>query len=131
MRSIKYILAFCTLVLLFLFTSGIKSQTITISDASCMNGETVTDRSVIKVDMYKESFFYVRVDFPSAYGCNQISLKRFVLGNPNPVDVKDIDPSATSFCFEVYVIQEGDYVMTMYDCNYVEIGQKTVKVVSK
>lgn len=128
MNSIKYILAFCTLILLSLFTSNLKSQTITISDASCMNGETVTDRSVVKADMYKESFFYVRIDFPSAYGCNQISMKRFVLGNPNPVDVKDIDPSATSFCFEVYVIQAGEYVMTVYDCNGAEIGKKTVKV---
>lgn len=116
------------LSLILVYTSGLQSQTLHISDASCMNGEEITGKSVIKVDMMKENFFYVRVEFPSPYGCNQIKLMTSLVGNPNPVGTKDIDPSATSFCFEVYILNPGDYILTLYDCNDVLLTKGTIKV---
>ncbi len=122
------ILLFCSLILFILFAPEIKSQTIYICDQNITDGEPKGEVSKMKIDQMKENFAYILVKFPSAYGCNQIKFQRFLVGNPSPAMTMDVDPSATWACYEMSLIDQGEYRFKITDCNDVELGQAKLSV---
>ena len=116
---------------MFLFSSGLKSQTIHFCESKSTDGEPVGENNKFKYDAYMDNVIYILVNFPSAYGCNQIKFRRENLSEPGPVSWVDIDPSATWVCFEMDMPQWGDYTLSVIGCNDEVIGKGTVTMVYK
>lgn len=131
MNSKKYILILCSMMLFIFSTPEIKSQTIHVCESTSTDGQPVGEKTTFKIDPMKDNLVYILVNFPGAYGCNQIKFKRFLLGNPNPVMSMDVDPSATWAVYEMYLPDKGEYTFTVYDCNDVEIGKTKITAVNK
>ncbi|NOS86258.1 MAG: hypothetical protein HOP31_14045 [Ignavibacteria bacterium] len=131
MKSISYVLIFCTLILLFLFVSNLNSQTIHVCESTTETGEPIGEKSSIKMDFTKENFVYILVNFSSAYGQDEIKFKRFVMGQPNPVISMSVDPAATWVVYEMYIPQAGEYIFTVFDKNDVEQGKGYITIKNK
>lgn len=131
MNSKKNILILCSALLFNFSISALKSQTIHVCESTSTDGQLVGEKTKFKIDPMKENFVYILVNFPGAYGCNQIKFKRFLLGNPNPVSTMDVDPSAAWAVYEMYLPDQGEYTFTVYDCNDVEIGKTKITAVNK
>jgi hypothetical protein len=131
MNTLKYVLLFSSVILLFNFVSKLNSQTIHVCETNTTTGEPVNEKKTLSMDFMKENFVYILVKFPSAYGQDEIKFKRFVMGQPNPVMPMSVDPSASWFVYEMYIPQAGDYTFTVFDKNDTELGKGYITITNR
>ncbi|NOS84092.1 MAG: hypothetical protein HOP31_03030 [Ignavibacteria bacterium] len=112
-------LAFLLLLAVILIAApgSLKSQSLHILESKSTDGEPVGEKTTFYMssDQYKENFVYMLVKFPGAYGKSQILFRAVKVGEPGPVSWVDIDPSATWYCYEMYIPQWGEYTLTVTD----------------
>jgi hypothetical protein len=115
-------------VILIVAHSSVKSQSLHILESRSTDGEPVGEKSIFQYNSSRENFVYMLIKFPEAYGKSQILFRAVKVGEPGPVSWIDIDPSATWYCYEMYIPQWGEYKLTVADKDNNLIAEKTIKM---
>jgi hypothetical protein len=123
-------MAFLLFIALILIVAhgSVKSQSLHILESRSTDGEAVGEKSTFQYNLSSDNFVYMLVKFPEAYGKSQILFRAVKVGEPGPVSWIDIDPSATWYCYEMYIPQWGEYKLTVSDIDNNLIAEKTIKM---
>jgi len=113
-------------VILIVSNGSVRGQSLHILESNSTDGNTVGEKSTFQYNLSKDNFVYMLVKFPEAYGKSQILFRAVKVGEPGPISWIDIDPSATWYCYEMYIPQWGEYKLTVTDKDNNLIGEKTI-----